>query len=221
MISTEQNQGPSDERTGMIEQQLLRRGICDPRVLAAMATVPREEFVAESLRYAAYGDHALSIGEGQTISQPYMVARACELAELSPHARVLEVGGGSGYQAAVLAQLCAQVVTLELIEALAQRAAEILRRLEIRNVHVIAADGTRGYPEGAPYDAVVVAAGAASVPPALIEQLAIDGRLVIPIGDDSLQTLTVLRKTQGGVTRHGYDGCVYVPLRGSGGWTDF
>jgi protein-L-isoaspartate(D-aspartate) O-methyltransferase len=221
MISTEQNQAVSDERTGMIEQQLLRRGICDRRVLAAMATVPREAFVAENLRYAAYGDHALAIGEGQTISQPYMVARACELAELTPEARVLEVGGGSGYQAAVLAQLCAQVVTLELIEALAMRAAEILRRLGIRNVQVIAADGTRGYPEGAPYDAVVVAAGAASVPPALIEQLAIDGRLVIPIGDDSLQTLTVLRKTREGVTRHGYDGCVYVPLRGSGGWTDF
>ena len=221
MISTEQNQTLSDERAGMIEQQLLRRGICDRRVLAAMAAVPREEFVAENLRYAAYDDHALAIGEGQTISQPYMVARACELAELTPQARVLEVGGGSGYQAAVLAQLCAQVVTLELIAALAERAAEILRRLEIRNVQVIAADGTRGYPEGAPYDAVVVAAGAASVPPALIEQLAIDGRLVIPIGDDSLQTLTVLRKTAGGVTRHGYDGCVYVPLRGSGGWTDF
>jgi protein-L-isoaspartate(D-aspartate) O-methyltransferase len=221
MISTEQNQAVSDERTGMIEHQLVRRGICDRRVLAAMATVPREAFVAENLRYAAYGDHALAIGEGQTISQPYMVARACELAELTPEARVLEVGGGSGYQAAVLAQLCAQVVTLELIEGLAVRAAEILRRLGIPNVQVIAGDGTRGYPDGAPYDAIVVAAGAASIPPALIDQLAIDGRLVIPIGDDSLQTLTVLRKTQGGVTRHGYDGCVYVPLRGSGGWTDF
>jgi protein-L-isoaspartate(D-aspartate) O-methyltransferase len=221
MISTEQDQPVTDERAGMIEQQLLRRGICDPRVLAAMASVPREEFVAESLRYAAYGDHALTIGEGQTISQPYMVARACELAELTPEARVMEVGGGSGYQAAVLAQLCGRVVTLELIEALAQRAAENLRRLGIDNVQVIAADGTRGHPEGAPYDAIVVAAGAASVPPALIEQLAMGGRLVIPIGDDALQTLTVLRKTEGGVTRQGYDGCVYVPLRGSGGWTDF
>jgi protein-L-isoaspartate(D-aspartate) O-methyltransferase len=221
MISTEQNAPGSDERARMIEQQLLRRGICDSRVLAAMATVPREEFVAASLRHAAYGDHALTIGEGQTISQPYMVARACELADLDPRARVLEVGGGSGYQAAVLAQLCAHVVTLELIEGLAERAAEILRRLEIGNVQVIAADGTHGYQEGAPYDAIIVAAGAASVPPALIEQLAIGGRLVIPIGDDSLQTLTVLRKTETGLTRHGYDGCVYVPLRGSGGWTDF
>jgi protein-L-isoaspartate(D-aspartate) O-methyltransferase len=221
MISTEQNAPVTDERTRMVEQQLLRRGISDPRVLAAMASVPRDAFVAENLRYAAYGDHALTIGEGQTISQPYMVARACELAELTPEARVLEVGGGSGYQAAVLARLCAHVVTLELIEALAERAAEILRRLEIRNVQVIAADGTHGHPEGAPYDAIVVAAGAASVPPALIEQLAVDGRLVIPIGDDSLQTLTVLHKTQSGLTRHGYDGCVYVPLRGSGGWTDF
>jgi protein-L-isoaspartate(D-aspartate) O-methyltransferase len=221
MISIEQSELASNERAGMVDQQLLRRGICDPRVLAAMASVPREAFVAESLRYAAYGDHALTIGEGQTISQPYMVARTCELAELTPQARVLEVGGGSGYQAAVLAQLCAHVVSVELIEALAQRASEILRKLEISNVEVVATDGTRGYPEGAPYDAVVVAAGAASVPPALIEQLAIDGRLVIPIGDDSLQTLTVLRKTEQGLMRQGYDGCVYVPLRGSGGWTDF
>jgi protein-L-isoaspartate(D-aspartate) O-methyltransferase len=220
MTSIEPSESYGHERGGMVEQQLLRRGIRDPRVLAAMAAIPREEFVAENLRHAAYGDHALTIGEGQTISQPYMVARACELAELTPEARVLEVGGGSGYQAAVLARLCAHVVTLELIDALAQRATETLGRLGIENVEVIAADGTHGYPAGAPYDAIVVAAGAPSVPAALIEQLAASGRLVIPLGVESLQTLTVLHKTEQGLMRKGYDGCVYVPLRGSGGWTE-
>jgi protein-L-isoaspartate(D-aspartate) O-methyltransferase len=220
MHSTDQIDSSSSARAEMVEQQLLRRGIRDPRVLAAMTSLPRERFVTEALRHAAYGDHALAIGEGQTISQPYMVARACELAELRPNSRVLEVGGGSGYQAAVLAELAARVTTLELLDTLAARARQTLRELRIDNVEVIAADGTHGYPARAPYDAIVVAAGAPSVPEALIAQLAIGGRLVIPLGADSLQTLTVLHKTEEGLKRHGYDGCVYVPLRGAGGWAD-
>jgi protein-L-isoaspartate(D-aspartate) O-methyltransferase len=208
------------ERAAMVENQLRKRGIHATRVLDAMALLPRERFVPEAVRDAAYGDHALSIGEAQTISQPYMVARACELAELQPAERALEVGGGSGYQAAVLAQLCEHVTSLELIESLALRAAETLRELGIHNVSMLAADGTRGYPERAPYDAIVVAAGSPSVPEALIDQLAMHGRLVIPLGADYLQTLTVLRKTEHGMVHEDHDGCVYVPLRGGGGWTD-
>lgn len=208
------------ERAAMVDQQLRRRGVRDPRVLAAMEDVPRECFVSAELQGAAYGDHALSIGEGQTISQPYMVARACELAQLGAREHALEVGGGSGYQAAILGKLCASVVSIELIESLAVRARDALRGLGIANVEMIAGDGTRGHREHAPYDAIVVAAGAPTVPEALIEQLAPGGRLVIPLGEDALQTLTVFRKSEHGLERRAYDGCVYVPLRGAGGWAD-
>lgn len=220
MSSTEPPQSIPDERVAMLEHQLRKRGIRQPRVLEAMASVPRERFVPEEVRHAAYGDHALSIGEGQTISQPYMVARTCELADLRPAERTLEIGGGSGYQAAVLARLCTHVTSLELIESLASSAAQTLGELGVDNVTMIAADGVHGHPERAPYDAIVVAAGAPDVPTALIDQLAMGGRLVMPLGPDSLQILTVLRKTERGLTRHGYDGCVYVPLRGAGGWAD-
>ena len=199
----------------MIAQHLVRRGIRDERVLAAMASVPRESFVPRALRAAAYGDHALSIGEGQTISQPYMVARACELARLCPGDRVLDVGAGSGYQAAVLGQLAARVVAIELVPALAERARATLAEVGASNVNVVLGDGTLGYAPEAPYDAIVVAAGAPIVPEALTAQLAEGGRLVIPLGDDMLQTLTVLIKTADGLEEHAYDGCVYVPLRGS------
>jgi protein-L-isoaspartate(D-aspartate) O-methyltransferase len=210
----------AEARRTMVEQHLRRRGIEDERVLQAMADVPREEFVPEASRLAAYGDHALSIGEGQTISQPYMVARTCELAALDEHDRVLDVGSGSGYQAAVLARLAAQVIGVELVPSLAERARVHLTALGVDNVVIVTGDGTRGYAERAPYDAIVVAAGAPAVPEALIEQLAPGGRLVIPLGDDTLQKLTVLRKTDHGIDRQAYDGCVYVPLRGSGGWAD-
>jgi protein-L-isoaspartate(D-aspartate) O-methyltransferase len=208
------------ERETMLEHHLRRRGIRDERVLAAMASVPREKFVPRALRAAAYGDHALSIGEGQTISQPYMVARACELAQLAPGDRVLDVGAGSGYQAAVLAQLAARVVAIELVPALAERARATLAEAGVNNASVVLGDGTHGYAPEAPYDAIVVAAGAPVVPEALIAQLADGGRLVIPLGDDMMQTLTVLTKTAGGLEEHAYDGCVYVPLRGAGGWAD-
>ncbi len=208
------------ERFRMVEQQLVRRGIADARVLAAMAAVPRHRFVPDALGRAAYEDRALSIGEGQTISQPYMVARACELAALRPDSCALEVGAGSGYQAAVLARLCARVISIELLDPLAVRARRTLQALGVDNVQVVTGDGTLGYPPQAPYQAILVAAGAPSAPPALLEQLALDGRLVIPLGPDSMQTLTVLYKTAAGIERHRYDDCVYVPLRGGGGWAD-
>jgi protein-L-isoaspartate(D-aspartate) O-methyltransferase len=220
MRSTDARDERVAERLAMVKQQLERRGIRDARVLAAMASVPRHRFVPESMRHAAYEDRALSIGEGQTISQPYMVARACELAEIEPGDRVLDVGAGSGYQAAVLAQLCERVVAIELVEGLAERARRALDDLAIQNVRVVVGDGTRGFVEEAPYQAILVAAGAPLVPEALIEQTALGGRVVIPVGPHALQTMTVLRKTENGVEQKGYDACVYVPLRGGGGWAD-
>jgi protein-L-isoaspartate(D-aspartate) O-methyltransferase len=220
MSSTDDTDERWSERRAMLDRQLKRRGLRDERVLAAMLAVPRHRFVPARSRGAAYEDRALGIGEGQTISQPYMVARACELAELTARDRVLDVGAGSGYQAAVLARLCERVVAIELIETLAQSARQTLSELGVRNVRVVAGDGTRGFVQEAPYQAIVVAAGAPSVPDALVEQLAIGGRLVIPLGPGALQTLTVLRKTEAGVERHDHDGCVYVPLRGAGGWAD-
>jgi protein-L-isoaspartate(D-aspartate) O-methyltransferase len=210
----------ASERRTMLDQQLKRRGLRDASVLAAMLAVPRHRFVPARLRHAAYEDRALGIGEGQTISQPYMVARACELAELTPRDRVLDVGAGSGYQAAVLAHLCERVVAIELLETLAHGARQVLHDLGVENVRVVVGDGTRGFAQEAPYQAILVAAGAPRVPDALLDQLAIGGRLVIPLGPDALQTLTVLRKTEAGVEQHGHDGCVYVPLRGAGGWAD-
>lgn len=209
------------ERHAMVMQQLRARGIADERVLEAMLEVPRHVFLPRATNYAAYEDRALSIGEGQTISQPYMVARACELAELQPGQRALEIGAGSGYEAAILGRLCGRVVAVELIESLAAHAAENLAAIDATNVRIVVGDGMRGYPDEAPYDAIVVAAGAPAVPEALGEQLAVGGRLVIPLGSGTLQTLTVLHKTADGALRAvEHDACVYVPLRGSGGWAD-
>ena len=220
--SHEEDQGERwAERHAMVESQLRARGVRDEHVLAAMVEVPRHAFVPSAVGFAAYEDRALAIGEGQTISQPYMVARACELAELQPGQRALEIGAGSGYQAAVLGRLCARVVAVELIDTLAERARAQLAAQSIDNVLVVTGDGTRGFAEEAPYDAVLVAAGAPEVPEALIDQLAPGGRIVIPLGTGLLQTLTVLRRNEnGGLSREEHDACVYVPLRGAGGWTE-
>jgi len=194
---------------------LERFGIRDRRVLEAMANVPREEFVSPGDRDAAYGDHALAIGEGQTISQPYVVARMTELLAAQPEHRVLEVGTGSGYQAAVLAELVREVISIERHAALAEAARDRLERVGYRNVRVIHADASLGYPLEAPYDRILVTAATPRIDPALAQQLTADGRIVAPVGDLDLQEL-VVRDAHGREERHGP--VRFVPLRGQAGF---
>jgi protein-L-isoaspartate(D-aspartate) O-methyltransferase len=201
----------------MIGDQLVPRGVADPRILNAMCEVPREAFVNPADRSRAYSDCALALGHGQTISQPYMVARAAELADLKPTDIALDVGCGSGYQAAVLSRLCARVIGIELVPELARDAERRLKELGFDNVRVHVGDGSVGLPEFAPYDAIVVAAAARHVPKQLVEQLRVGGRLVIPVGTGKLQVLTVVTKTETGTEIEEYDNCVYVPLLGAGG----
>jgi len=186
-----------EARMRMVREQIQARGLEDPRVLEAVRRVPRHEFVAPRLREQAYDDRPLSIGHGQTISQPYVVAAMTELAAVGPESRVLEVGTGSGYQAALLAELAGEVFTIEIVEPLAERARETLARLGYTNVHVRHGDGYAGWPEEAPFDAIVVTAAPPEVPPALREQLAVGGRLVIPVGRD-WQELEVHTRTAEG-----------------------
>ncbi len=207
-------------RREMVNVQIRGRGIRDPRVLDAMATVPRHLFVVPELRHRAYRDGPLPIGSGQTISQPFMVALTCERAQVGPEAKVLEVGGGSGYQAAVLSHLGREVWTIERYPELAASARRSLESAGIDNVHVVVGDGTRGYPDAAPYDAIVVAAGAPKIPPALVEQLAEGGHLVIPVGSRMMQSLRVLTKRRGEVSEVGSEACVFVPLVGEDGWRE-
>jgi protein-L-isoaspartate(D-aspartate) O-methyltransferase len=205
---------PSAEaRLRMVRDQVEARGVRDPRVLAAMRKVPRHELVPESERDRAYDDRPLPIGESQTISQPYVVAAMTEALALKGDERVLEVGTGSGYQAAVLAELCQQVYSIEIVPALAERARKDLARLGYANVEVRQGDGWRGWPEHAPYDAIVVTAAPPEVPPELIEQLAVGGRLVIPVGRFE-QQLELLRKTPEGISREVLFGVRFVPMRG-------
>jgi protein-L-isoaspartate(D-aspartate) O-methyltransferase len=206
------------ERERMVEEQLVARGVTDPRVLAAMRRLPREEFVDEALRDRAYGDHPLPIGDGQTISQPFIVGRMTELLRLDGREKVLEVGTGCGYQAAVLAELAARVCTIERIPRLATRARETLERLGYRNVWVRAANGTLGWPDEAPFDRILVAAGGPSVPPPLFEQLAEGGRMVMPVGDEASQVLEVIEKAQGTMRVTRDSGCVFVKLVGKYAW---
>jgi protein-L-isoaspartate(D-aspartate) O-methyltransferase len=192
------------------------RGVRDPLVLAAMREVPREAFVPEALRGSAFDDTPLPIDEGQTISQPYMVAFMIEALGLAGGERVLEVGTGSGYAAAVLGRVAAEVWTVERHASLARRAAERLAALGVRNVHVAEADGIRGWPERSPYDAIVVAAGATRVPEALVEQLAEGGRLVLPLGPDAeSQRLVRLTRRGGGLDREAIADVRFVPLIGA------
>jgi protein-L-isoaspartate(D-aspartate) O-methyltransferase len=206
------------ERERMVAEQLVPRGIKNPRVLEAMGKVPRHLFVDEALRDKAYGDHPLPIGEGQTISQPFMVARMTELLRLTGTEKVLEVGTGSGYQAAVLAQLAARVCAIERLAKLAARARETLEGLGITNVWVRTANGTFGWPDEAPFDRILVAAGGPSVPPPLLEQLAEGGRMVMPVGQADYQKLQVIDKI-GGQARITEDSeCVFVKLIGKFAW---
>jgi protein-L-isoaspartate(D-aspartate) O-methyltransferase len=196
-------------------RQLERFGIRDRRVLDAMARVPRDEFVGAADRGAAYGDHALPIGEGQTISQPYVVARMTELLATQPDHRVLEVGTGSGYQAAVLGELVRELISIERHASLADAARERLERLGYANVRVIHADASLGYPPEAPYDRILITAATPAIDPALVQQLTADGRIVAPIGDLDLQEL-IVRDARGRVEHHGP--VRFVPLRGEGGF---
>ncbi len=214
--------GFETRRQEMVEHQIARRGVRDRRVLDAMRTVPREVFVPESLAELAYDDTPLPIDEEQTISQPYVVALMAEALELSPADRVLEIGAGSGYAAAVLSRLAREVYSVERHAALAEAARARLERLGGANVHVLHGDGTLGWPEHAPYDAIVVAAGGPDVPPALLAQLAPGGRLVIPVGTEPrLQKLVRVRRGLDGGDRHEDLGDVrFVPLVGVQGWTE-
>ena len=202
------------ERMEMV-RQLARMGIRDDRVLAAMARVPRERFVREQDRDIAYGDHALGIAEGQTISQPYVVARMTELLQADRTHHVLEVGTGSGYQAAVLAELARDVVTVERWPSLAQTAREVLAELGYDNVTVVEGDASAGYPPGAPYDRILVTAASPRISPELARQCARDGRIVAPVGDEDLQQIVV---RTGDGTEMSYGAVKFVPLRGRAGF---
>ena len=202
----------------MITEQLERRGIRDPRVLRAIAKVPRHQFVDEALVSRAYGDHPLPIGEGQTISQPYMVALMTEALQLTGHERVLEIGTGSGYQTAILAELCGKVFTIERLKGLADRAIRRLDLLGYYNVLSRVGDGSLGWREEAPFDAVLVAAAAPSVPPALIDQLCQKGRLVLPVGDIHSQILRKGVREDADMRWSELGGCVFVKLVGQHAW---
>jgi protein-L-isoaspartate(D-aspartate) O-methyltransferase len=209
-----------DARRGMVETQLRRRGISDPRVLAAMSAVPRHEFVPPDLRIRAYEDAPVPIGEGQTISQPYIVAAMTVALRLTGSERVLEIGAGCGYQAAVLATLAREVFTIEYRPELATSAAERLARLCYANVHVHCGDGTLGLPEFAPFDAILVAAAAPAAPAPLLAQLAEGGRMVIPVGSVENQELHLVERVNGKISTTLLEPCRFVPLIGAHGWKE-
>jgi protein-L-isoaspartate(D-aspartate) O-methyltransferase len=206
------------ERNRMVEEQIMARGVKDERVLAAMRKVQRHEFLPEAIRGMAYQDSALPLGEAQTMSQPYMVALMTEQLELKGNERVLEIGTGSGYQAAVLSELCEKVYTVERIKMLADRARASLDRLGYRSVAIKVYDGTYGWKEMAPFDAIMVTAGAPDVPAPLVEQLKEGGRMVIPVGERFGQTLLKIVKTPAGPVTERSIPCVFVPLIGNHGW---
>lgn len=205
-------------RRRMVEDQLVARGIKDERVLSAMRKIPRHLFVEEAFRERAYGDHALPIGEKQTISQPYMVALMTEALELKGAERVLEIGTGSGYQTAVLAELASRVYSIERIRVLTSKAWKILDGLRYQNVIIRVSDGTYGWKDEAPFDAILVAAGAPAIPSVLIDQLKVGGRLVIPVGERKEQTLKKVVKEEGKLSTTSVTPCLFVPLLGALGW---
>jgi protein-L-isoaspartate(D-aspartate) O-methyltransferase len=205
-------------RSKMVEDQIISRGIKDARVIAAMRKVPRHLFVEEALQSQAYSDHPLPIGEKQTISQPYMVALMTEALQLKGKEKVLEIGGGSGYQTAILAELSEKVFSIERIRSLAIRARQLLYELGYYNVELKIFDGTYGWMEETPFDAIIVTAGAPDIPQPLLDQLAMDGRLVIPVGDAYVQDLIRVTKTEEGIKREDLGGCRFVKLIGRYGW---
>ena len=206
------------ERADMVERLRKRYHIQDERVLAAMTKIPRQLFVLEAMRGHSYGDHALPIDFGQTISQHYIVARQTELLEVTKQDRVLEIGAGSGYQTAVLAEVAGQVFALERLPELAKRAQAILQQLGINNATIRCFDGTYGWSEFAPYKGILVAAGSPEIPKPLVEHLAIGGHLVIPVGDENEQRLIRVTRTEDGTKTEDHGACQFVKLIGKYGW---
>ncbi len=206
-------------RKRMVQEQLVARGITTPHLLDVFQKIPRHLFVQEAMAVQAYSDGPLPIGEKQTISQPYIVALMTDLLELTGNDHVLEIGTGSGYQTAILASLVRRVWTIERIRPLAMQARKVLDTLHLLNVNIKVGDGTLGWPEEGPFDAILVTAGAPAVPETLAAQLAPGGRLVIPVGDESNQTLLRIRKAADGtLTQETGIGCRFVPLIGQQGW---
>lgn len=206
-------------REFMVRTQLIPRGIRDERVLDAMRKVPRHLFVDESMQYKAYDDMALSIGDSQTISQPYMVAIMTVLLELKGNEKVLEIGTGSGYQAAILAELAKEVYSVERIASLAVRAVERFHAVGYQNIHIKVDDGTLGWIEESPFDRIIITAGAPKVPEPLTGQLSGNGILLAPVGDRFSQQLVKITKSKGKITEEYHTLCVFVPLIGKHGWT--
>lgn len=206
------------KRHQMVEEQLIPRGISDPKVLSVFRRVPRHRFVPEEYIESSYDDHPLPIGNGQTISQPYMVALMTEQLALKGGEKILEIGAGSGYQAAILSEIAKEVYTVERIEPLAKKCDTILKELGYKNIKVIAGDGTLGYKEASPYDGIIVTCGAPGIPDSYIEQLKLNGRMVIPIGSQFSQVLNVIIKKEKDVEVKEVCGCVFVPLIGKDGW---
>jgi protein-L-isoaspartate(D-aspartate) O-methyltransferase len=205
-------------RQMMVARQLEPRGITNRRVLEAFLDVPRDEFVPGVDLTESYGDHPIPIGEGQTISQPYMVAVMTQCLELTGGEKVLEIGTGSGYQAAILSRLAGTVYSVERIESIARRTDELLRRKNYDNINIKVGDGTLGWPEYGPYDGIIVTAGSPGIPSPLVEQLAEGGRLVIPAGSGYSQRLLVLTRRGDEIIQRDEGGCVFVPLIGEYGW---
>ncbi|MCF8051977.1 MAG: protein-L-isoaspartate(D-aspartate) O-methyltransferase [Desulfobacterales bacterium] len=206
------------QRADMVRKQIEARGIADPKVLAAMGKVPRHLFVSEALWDQAYGDYPLPIGSQQTISQPYIVAEMTQALQLSEDDRVLEIGTGSGYQAAVLAEIAYKVYTIERIHSLYIAARRLFDRLQYHNIVMRYSDGTSGWEEESPFDAIIVTAGAPEIPSTLVSQLAPGGRLVIPVGDQHSQELIRLYRDENGIQQTSLGGCRFVKLVGEHGW---
>jgi protein-L-isoaspartate(D-aspartate) O-methyltransferase len=207
------------ERFTMVESQLRQRGIRDERLLAAMSKVPRHEFVSRENWNEAYADHPVPIAEKQTTSQPYMIAAMVQAAEIRPEDRVLEIGAGSGYQTALLAELASQVFAVERYASLAETAQKTLERLGYCNAKIVTGDGSLGLPEAAPYDAIIVSAAAPRIPQALMDQLAVGGRLLIPVGESDQQVLQLVqRHANGSTTVRTLEGCRFVTLIGEQGF---
>ena len=208
------------QREEMVRYQIEARGIKDPKVLAAFRKVPRHLFVSEALRDQAYGDFPLPIGEQQTISQPYIVAEMTQALELNEDDRVLEIGTGSGYQAAILAEIVYRVYTIERLRPLYLQARSLLDKLHYHNIVMKYADGTKGWPDESPFDAIVVTAGAPVVPDTLVNQLAEEGRMVVPVGNQHTQDLIKISRQKKGTRQKNLGGCRFVRLIGEHGWKE-